>query len=85
MPDTKKKHIAQFSGLLFRVDEFSSSELGHYLQLYQDRAHKLPTHMLVNPKLDLNTVHLPEQYKDVEVQVKQYIHHPNVVMIGVWL
>lgn len=85
MTDTKKKSVPQFRGLLFRVEEYSSGELGHYILTVEERMGKRPTHMLVSQKLDQSIIHMPEQYKDViEVQAKQFVHSPNIIMIGVW-
>lgn len=84
MTEIKKKAMPQFRGKLFRVDEFSSGALLHMCDTVEESLHTRPTSMLVSTKLDLKTIHLPDKYKDIDVQPKQYVHAPNVVMIGVW-
>lgn len=84
MSETKKKFVPQFRGLLFSMTEWSTKEIGVFMQRFEDRYGKPPTHMLVNANLDLTTIKLPEQYKGVEIQVKQYVHNKNVCLIGVW-
>lgn len=84
MPETKKKSVPQFRGRMFRVEEFSSSELNFMFNDVKEKLNVRPTHMIVNAGLDQTIIHMPEEYNDIEIQVKPYIFTPKVVWIGVW-
>lgn len=81
--DLENKALSQFRGLLFRMETWSTAELSVDMQRFEDRFGKPPTHMLVNPTKKIEDIKLPEQYKDVLIQARQYVHNVGVALIGV--
>lgn len=81
--DSKSKEEHLVGKLIGPVDVSNSKEVTYWLQKYMDDHGKPPQVIAVNPNAPEFT--LPEKFEGLGCTIlrRQYIHHPQVVIVGI--